>query len=414
MLAAVIPALYTHDMRRQGKVRVWTTTNVENLLRHKGGSYYGRFRVAGKRKLICLQTDVFSVAKLRLHDEAGRVNQQRGATLAVQSGDVTLRDLAKTYIERFESLEITEASKRDRHISLKRLVRSWPGFAELQPKAISAQHCWAWANRLKNEGSGFRPKFSKRPAKKGASGSAVNRSITALQQLLDIAVEIGAVHVNVARLKAPAGYGRLRKKSDPKPVHLPPHKEMQQLLDEIEKPDDTADARVIEAQRSHRLDAGEFCRFMAYCGARQAEAGRAVIGDDRGAYLIVHGTKSLKSIDRVVPINPSLRALLDRIRRRREEEAGWLGLPKPRAADPLLKVKEAQQSITRACKALKLARLTHHDFRHLFATRCLEAGVDPKTIAAWLGHSDGGVLVLRIYGHVRSDHAAAAAAKVVF
>jgi hypothetical protein len=202
-------------MRHHGKVRVWTTTNVENLLRHKGGGYYGRFRVAGKRKLVCFKTSVFSVAKLRLHDEAGRVNQQRGATVAVQSGDVTMRDLAKTYVERFESLEITDASKRDRHISLKRLIRSWLGFEALPPKAIGARDCRAWANRLKSEGSGFRPKFSRRPAKKGVSGGAVNRSITALQQMLDLAVEIGAVHVNVARLKAPAGYGRLRKNPIP-------------------------------------------------------------------------------------------------------------------------------------------------------------------------------------------------------
>ncbi len=58
--------------------------------------------------------------------------------------------------------------------------------------------------------------------------------------------------------------------------------------------------------------------------------------------------------------------------------------------------------------------MTHHDLRHLFATCCLESGVDPKTLAEWLGHADGGTLVLRTYGHVRPDHAFSAAAKVVF
>jgi integrase len=419
MLDAIIPGRYTHQLMSasrepKAKAKVWTTTKVENLLHHKGGIYYARFRVSGKRILKSLETQVFSVAKLRLRDEAAKVERARGTRLAVAGGDVTMRDLIGTYKERFESLEISSASKLDRHISLKRLVRTWPDFENIPPKRIAAQDVWAWANRLKNEGSGFQPLRSKRPAKTSASGSTVNRSITALQQLLDIAVEIGAVGTNVARQKPPAGYGRLRKKSDSKPVHLPPHDRMQALFDELERPDADADPRVIEAQRAHRLDVSELVRFMAYSGARQAEAGKAIIGDDRGTYLILHGTKTKTSRDRSLPMNAALRGLLDRIIERRNEEARWMKKPLPGPGEPLLKVREGQKSLDRACRALKLPRLTHHDFRHLFATRCLECGVDPKTVADWLGHADGGVLVLKTYGHVRPEHAAAAAAKVSF
>lgn len=398
----------------KAEAKVWTTTKVENLLRHKGGTYYGRFRLSGKRKLICLETNVFSVAKLRLRDEAVKVEKQRGTKQAVVSGAVTMGDLLRTYRERFQSLEISEATKTDREVSLKRLIRTWPDFDTLPPREITATDVWTWANRLKNEGSGFRPLGARKPARIGASGSAVNRSVTALQQLLDIAVEVGAVHVNAARQKPPAGFGRLRKKSDSKPVHLPPHDRIQALFDEIERPDADADPRVIEAQRAHRLDVAELVQFIAYSGARQAEAGNALVGDDRGTYLIVHGTKTRASRDRSVPMNAALRSLLDRIRQRRIEEASWMDKPAPGPGDSLLKVHEGQKSLNRACRALKLPRLTHHDFRHLFATRCLECGVDPKTVADWLGHADGGVLVLRTYGHVRPEHAAASAAKVLF
>lgn len=419
MLDAVIPGLYTHQLMSasrepKAKAKVWTTTKVENLLRHKGGTYYGRFRLSGKRKLICLETNVFSIAKLRLRDEAVTVEKQRGTKQAVVSGDVTMGDLLGTYRERFRSLEISEASKTDREVSLKRLLRTWPDFEALPPRKITPTDVWTWANRLKNEGSGFRPRGARKPARIGASGTSVNRSVTALQQLLDIAVEVGAVHGNAARQKPPAGFGRLRKKSDSKPVHLPPHDQMQALFDELERPDADADPRVIEAQRAHRLDVSELVRFMAYSGARQAEAGKAVIGDDRGTYLILHGTKTKTSRDRSLPMNAALRGLLDRIMERRKEEARWMNEPTPGPGEPLLKVREGQKSLDRACRALKLPRLTHHDFRHLFATRCLECGVDPKTVADWLGHADGGVLVLKTYGHVRPEHAAAAAAKVSF
>lgn len=42
--------------------------------------------------------------------------------------------------------------------------------------------------------------------------------------------------------------------------------------------------------------------------------------------------------------------------------------------------------------------------RHYFASCCVMAGVDFKTIALWLGHSDGGILVAKVYGRLRDGH----------
>lgn len=61
-----------------------------------------------------------------------------------------------------------------------------------------------------------------------------------------------------------------------------------------------------------------------------------------------------------------------------------------------------------------IPKLTHHDLRHLFATRCIEAGVDIPTVSRWLGHSDGGALAMKVYGHLREQHSAAMAQKVTF
>lgn len=67
-----------------------------------------------------------------------------------------------------------------------------------------------------------------------------------------------------------------------------------------------------------------------------------------------------------------------------------------------------------ACQRTGCPRVTHHDFRHLFATMCIEAGVDIHTVSRWLGHSDGGALAMRTYGHLRQEHSQAQAAKVQF
>lgn len=77
-------------------------------------------------------------------------------------------------------------------------------------------------------------------------------------------------------------------------------------------------------------------------------------------------------------------------------------------------VRECQKSMENACKRLGIPRITHHDLRHLFATRCIESGVDVPTVSRWLGHKDGGALAMRVYGHLRDQHSAAMARRVSF
>jgi hypothetical protein len=40
------------------------------------------------------------------------------------------------------------------------------------------------------------------------------------------------------------------------------------------------------------------------------------------------------------------------------------------------------------------------------------AGIDFMTIASWLGHRDGGILVGKVYGHLLDEHRAKMAAKL--
>jgi integrase len=54
------------------------------------------------------------------------------------------------------------------------------------------------------------------------------------------------------------------------------------------------------------------------------------------------------------------------------------------------------------------------DLRHLFATRCIESGVDIPTVSRWLGHQDGGALCMKTYGHLRDEHSTNEARKVTF
>lgn len=63
-----------------------------------------------------------------------------------------------------------------------------------------------------------------------------------------------------------------------------------------------------------------------------------------------------------------------------------------------------RNGLARACDASGVRRLSHHDFRHLFATRAIESGVDVPTVARWLGHRDGGALLSKRYFHLLDAH----------
>ena len=49
-----------------------------------------------------------------------------------------------------------------------------------------------------------------------------------------------------------------------------------------------------------------------------------------------------------------------------------------------------------------------------FVSSAIEAGVDFKVIAGWVGHKDGGVLVAKTYGHLRNTHSFEMAKRMTF
>jgi integrase len=88
--------------------------------------------------------------------------------------------------------------------------------------------------------------------------------------------------------------------------------------------------------------------------------------------------------------------------------------PKRDKEDKVLLVKSAKVVMRKAADELGIERITHHDLRHLFATTCIESGVDIPTVSRWLGHRDGGAHAMRVYGHLRHEHSLSEAKKVSF
>jgi integrase len=125
----------------------------------------------------------------------------------------------------------------------------------------------------------------------------------------------------------------------------------------------------------------------------------------RGIITVTGGEVGTKNMDvRIVPMTDALRGLLQRIHDERNPQPHGLVSP----------IRDAKRAINRACKKLNLPHFHHHDFRHFFATTCIEAGVDIPTISRWLGHKDGGALAMRVYGHLRQEHSFSQIKRVTF
>src|SRR5439155_25656008 len=128
------------------------------------------------------------------------------------------------------------------------------------------------------------------------------------------------------------------------------------------------------------------------------EAGEIVVRGDSQT-----GTKNWEV--RRVPLIPDARVLFERMRSERQTES---------LDAKVFAVRESQKALNRACKKVGTDRITHHDLRHLFATRCIESGVDIPTVSRWLRHKDGGALAMKTYGHLRREHSIAQTPRVTF
>jgi integrase len=291
--------------------------------------------------------------------------------------------------------------------AVKRLLKTWPGLSGMEPGGISAEDAFAWAARFKAEGTGFRPPGA-RAVRRGNSASSVNSAVDALRQILDLAVERGLIRQNPASGRRLAGGGRLKKAVRRKALLLPSRVELDALFKAMEGNGSVGGGGA---------EAADFCRFLMMSGARLGEAALVTwrfVSWERGL-LHLPGYKT-ESSARFVPLHGELAALLRRIQERRRSAARFrkAGISLLGPDDAVFRIRECQKTIDAACGRTGIQRITHHDFRHVFATTCVENGVDIPTVARWMGHGDGGVLAMRTYGHLRPDHSQVAARRVRF
>ncbi|MGO9478910.1 MAG: tyrosine-type recombinase/integrase [Limisphaerales bacterium] len=356
----------------------WQKTQYANLIRYvPSGTYYARLRVKGKLIRRSLKTDVMSVAKLRLGDFEKQERQRAESCDSVAAGKMSVGDAIEIYKRRVAGDASLKPRTREYHAQrITALLKSWPGLAKKEIRSVTKTDCLNWAAKF---GS-------------GASATAFNHTIGIFRALLEIGIEMGSRYDNPAKF--------IKRASErPKVLALPEPAQFERFVKEIEN-----------GGGGFSRSCANLVRFLAFGGFRKSEAANITWADcdfEKGE-IIVRGdpeTGTKNWTVRRVPMIPDMRKLLENLK---------MEQPKGADSNPVMQVRECQKAMDRASKAVGMARITHHDLRHLFATLCIESGVDIPTVSRWLGHKDGGALAMKVYGHLRDQHSVAMAQRVTF
>lgn len=231
----------------------------------------------------------------------------------------------------------------------------------------------------------------------GWCGRTVNLSVTILRNVLKRARDEGYLtDLPTATIKAIKWVPRRR-----------------QLITTV--PLDSVCSAVMEVSKNGQQVA-DYLRVMAYCGSRMTETLSLRWEDvywDRKQLLIGWDGQTKNHESRVVDFNLKLENLLTEMATRRDPDSQWL-FPSPQRGDKDIHAKSFSESLRMARRQSKVPSFSFHDCRHHFISMCVMSGIDYMTIAKWVGHKDGGILIGKVYGHLSNEHAKLQASRVKF
>ncbi|HEV2692328.1 MAG TPA: tyrosine-type recombinase/integrase [Verrucomicrobiae bacterium] len=326
--------------------------------------YYALVKRRGRQHRKSLKTTDRQLAERRLNDFRGQVGRFATPT---KERNITFTELAKDWFD-VAKTRYKASSARGAEVCLKQLNKQF-GLLPIRNITTADFHNWE--------------------KKRGAnvSASSFNHERTFLVAVLNYAIREGLITENPALLIS-------RRKMPKRKIVIPSRTQLATLINTI---------RSFGSRARHGADLVE---ILAYSGMRLSEATGMVWGDidfERGQFVVTGGAKGTKNHEvRTVPLFPALRSLFERMKQQ----------AKP--ADRIIPISTAKKAIFNACKKGELPHFHHHLFRHFFVSQAIENGVDFKTISAWVGHKDGGVLVAKTYGHLSDVHSAEMAKKMIF
>lgn len=364
-------------MKKLATSKTWEKTKVQHLVRHKSGRYYARLFLNGSEMWKSLKTSHQSVAQAKLAELLKEHRGRVGKKIDSANAKMTFAEAAELDKQTAEQeLTLKRRTRKYYQEVLAALLESWPGLADTELRRITTNALKEWAVRY---GKLF-------------SATRYNGTLSLLRRIFQNAVENGVLYSNPATALE-------RKTQKAKHLELPTCAQFTEFIEEMRK-----------AQTRDAQNCADLAQGLAFTGCRIAESTQIAWEDlnfETGEILVKGDPEEATKNGEIrrVPMIPQARELFEQMRHDRVNE--------PSSAK-VFRVHECQHTMDRAAKKIGMARITHHDLRHFFATVSIESGVDIPTVSRWLGHKDGGALAMRTYGHLRREHSIAQAQKVRF
>ena len=337
----------------------------ENLVRHPGGNIYLRAKVNGKVVRKSLHTADIRTAKRKRDAELEKI--RHAASLGDDHIDTLAKALALEKARTLSKPKLKQATIDYYGKIFGKIEASLPGCLSAADWTTDQARKW-WTTHCKGNQSALH----------------ANNALSIMRRAMAAVVERGIRPDNpirvLKRLKVP------KTRID----DLPTEEQMDALLSHIR----TQGARCAD-------ESAAMIEFLAWSGLRISEA-QALRWENVGEQWITvtggkTGTKNHEI--RQIPVNSRLRAILDARR-----YAGGHG--------PVFHILTPKRALEGACKKLGYRHMRIHDLRHWFTNLCIQRGIDVVTVAAWLGHKDGGKTLLATYAHHQKTHSLASAERL--
>lgn len=116
---------------------------------------------------------------------------------------------------------------------------------------------------------------------------------------------------------------------------------------------------------------------------------------------------------RFIDFFPKLENHLKAMYKRRDKTSPFLFPSDDHPEQPVTTFKQIWKKVRKAAKIFRTDEdIGFHHLKHYFISHCVMAGIDFMTIAIWAAHIDGGILIGKVYGHLRPGHSANEATKL--
>ena len=366
------------EMNASKRTQTWFPTKTPNLFRlQESGIYYGRVKPRGGKQIRkSFQTKSFPVARQKLREWLTLLSVTKRNPGGTWGG--LIEPYQAWLAGRVNLGHITESTVNYKMELIDNIRTTWDRFDGYKLSGLDEARLTGWQ-------IDHRKKYC---------ATRTNGATTVLREMIAVAVKKNVITRDLADSALP-GLRYVKVQYDYKRMlnALPEPPQVIQLRDEIYR-------------RCHVSGSlgGWLFDFLLFSGSRIEAAGDVRWEDIRWRRKKLY-FRTAKYGPYEIPLFPQLQEMLEKIKAQ---------YPNAKPKDQVLPTRSLQTILNSACATLNLAHLSHHDLRHLFATRCIEAGVDIPTVAAWLGHKDGGRTAMMIYGHLRQDHSQAQARTVDF